>query len=133
MAAALAAAIFAREGIDIIVKSAGVAAANGSPASKHALVAMQLENLDLSGHLSQAAAVEVLAKATLILTMTKAHCGRIKAITPSANAFTLGEFADSLVEISDPFGGNLDEYKTCAAQIKELLEACTEKFRGLVC
>jgi len=132
MAATLAAAIFAREGISITVKSAGVAAASGSPASKHAIAAMQLEKLDLSGHASQAAAAEVLAKAALILTMTKAHLNRVKSIIPTANAYTLGEFADSLVEISDPFGGSLDEYKTCAAQIKTLLEACAEKFRGLV-
>ena len=131
MAAALAKAMFEREGLDISVSSAGVSAYFGSDASKNAILAMNAENLDLTNHKSQEATAALLESSTLVLTMTRAHLSRVKAISPAAHAFTLGEFADSLLDISDPFGGNLEEYQTCAAQIKKLLEAAIEKFKQL--
>ncbi|MCL2225334.1 MAG: low molecular weight protein arginine phosphatase [Defluviitaleaceae bacterium] len=129
MAAALAAAMFKREGLEISVSSAGVSAYGNSSASKNAVAAMELEMLDLSAHRSQLAAAELLQNAALVLTMTRAHLSHVKIACPAAKAFTLGEFAGSTSEVSDPFGGNLDEYRTCAAQIKQLLEDCLEKFR----
>jgi protein-tyrosine-phosphatase len=130
MAAALAAALFARENIKITVSSAGVSASGSSPASKNAIRAMESEKIDLSAHQSQPANAALLQEAALVLTMTRAHLSHVKAACPSANAFTLGEYAGSLMDIADPFGGSLDEYKTCAAQIKKLLESCLEKFIG---
>lgn len=131
MAAALAAAIFAREGLSFSVSSAGVSASDGSSASRNAIRAMEFEKIDLSAHKSRAALAEFLETATLVLTMTRPHLSRVKVICPAANAFTLGEFASSYMEIADPFGGNLEEYRTCAAQIKKLLEAAVEKFREI--
>jgi protein-tyrosine-phosphatase len=132
MAAALAAEMFRREGFTLSVSSAGVSAYGGSAASKNAILAMEFEKIDLNNHKSQSAEKEILESHALVLTMTRAHLSRVKSICPTANAFTLGEFADSLLDIADPFGGNLDEYKTCAAQIKSLLEACVEKFRDFM-
>ena len=130
MAAALAAAMFEREGIKLAVGSCGIAAGGGSSASKNAVLAMEHEKIDLSGHLSRAAAVDLLENAALVLTMTRVHLSHVKVACPAAKAFTLGEFAGSLMDIADPFGGNLEEYRTCAAQIKKLLENCVTKFRG---
>lgn len=132
MAAALAAAMFAREGLEIAVASAGVSAYGGSPASKNAILAMQAKNLDLSTHKSQAAALDLINGASLVLAMTKAHLMYVKTINPSANAFTLGEYAGSTTDISDPFGGSLDVYNSCAAQISDLLESCIDKFKEVM-
>jgi len=129
MAAAIATAMFEREGIEITVSSAGVSAFGGSSASKNAILAMEFEKIDLNNHKSQAALREILENAALVLTMTRSHLSHVKAACPTAKAFTLGEYAGSLMDVSDPFGGNLEEYRTCAAQIKKLLEACMEKFR----
>ena len=128
MAAALAAAIFEREGIKITVNSAGVSANDGSRASKNAILAMESERLDLTAHKSQTAKMEIIKEYALVLTMTRAHLKHVKAICPDANAFTLGEYAGTLADVSDPFGGNLQEYQNCATQIKKLIEACLEKF-----
>ena len=130
MAAALAAAIFAREGLDFSVSSCGVCAGN-SAANKNAILAMQAQKLDLASHKSQPATKELLESAALVLTMTRSHLSQVKAICPTAAAFTLGEFSETLADVLDPFGGNLDEYLSCAAQIKKLLEASLEKFRGM--
>jgi protein-tyrosine-phosphatase len=136
MAAALAASMFARENINVAVSSAGVSAFAGSSASKNAILAMELEKLDLTAHKSQSVLPELLENTALVLPMTRTHLSHVKAACPKANAYTLGEFAGSLMDISDPFGGNLDEYKTCAAQIKKLLEACLDRFKegqGVFC
>ncbi|MCL1863937.1 MAG: low molecular weight protein arginine phosphatase [Defluviitaleaceae bacterium] len=127
MAATLAAEIFTQKGLKITVASAGVSAYGGSPASKNAILAMEALGLDLSVHKSQAAAHALIKNASLVLTMTKAHLMHIKAACPTANAFTLGEYAGSIADVSDPFGGSLEEYKNCATQIKNLLENCIEK------
>jgi len=132
MAEALAIAMFAREGIEISVTSAGVSASGASCASKNAIAAMKREMLDLSAHKSRHAAAEILKNAALILTMTGAHLLYVKKICPTANAFTLGEFAgDKSTDVCDPFGGDENEYLACAAQIKALLEAALEKFREI--
>jgi len=130
MAAALAAAIFEREGIEIAVSSAGVFASSGAGASKNAVLAMEHENLNLREHKSRVTATEILENAVLVLTMTRSHLSHVKAAGPAANAFTLGEYAGDCADVADPFGGDLEEYKACAAQIKKLLEACVEKFRA---
>ncbi|MCL1883751.1 MAG: low molecular weight protein arginine phosphatase [Defluviitaleaceae bacterium] len=130
MAAALAAAMFEREGIKIAVSSAGVSAYDGSSASKNAVLAMEHEKIDISGHKSRVALSELLETSALILTMTRAHLSYVKASCPAAKAFTLGEYAESLMDIADPFGGNLEEYRTCAEQIKKLLEACVDRIKG---
>ena len=129
MAAALATAMFAREGLNISVSSCGVSVFGSSSASKNAVAAMKPEQIDLSAHKSRQAAAEILGNAALVLTMTRTHLSHVKNFCPAANAFTLGEYAGSFDEISDPFGGSLDEYRKCAAQIKNLLEDCLEKFR----
>jgi len=131
MAAALAVEMFKREGINISVSSAGVSAYSGSSASRNAILAMEQEKICLTNHKSQAAQLEILQNTALVLTMTRAHLAHVKTACPAANAFTLGEYADTLMDISDPFGGNLEEYCTCASQIKNLLSLCLEKFKTL--
>ena len=129
MAAALAAEMFKREGLSISVSSAGVYASNGASASKNAILAMESEKIDIRSHKSQAALVEILENTELILTMTRAHLNHVKTICPSANVFTLAEYAEceNFSDISDPFGGSLEEYKSCASQIKKMLETCLKK------
>jgi len=129
MAEAVARAIFAREGLCISVQSAGVAAFKGQAASKNALLAMHARKLDISAHITQPAALDLLKNAALVLTMTRGHLSHVKAACPAANAFTLGEYAGSNAEVSDPFGGDLAEYRACAAQIEALLVSCMSKFR----
>lgn len=135
MAAALAAEMLAEAGINIAIGSAGVMAAMGLPASTNAQLA--LANPDkpdsihpeyhISNHKSRPISHEMLTSAKLVLTMTSTHLIHVSKLAPDANAYTLGEYAGNNISISDPFGGSLEEYIACAAQIKELLEACMPK------
>ena len=131
MAAAIAASIFKNEGLEISVLSAGVSAADGHPASENAALAMQEMGLELAAHKSQPALPEILEAAALVLTMTQGHLRYVKSAAPKANAFELGAYVGSPADVCDPFGGSLEVYRTCAAQIKELLHAGLEKFTHL--
>ena len=121
MAAVLAMSIFKEHGLAANVLSAGVAAGDGYPASDNAICAMLDEQCDLQPHCSTQISREILNNASIVLTMTDGHLRTVKAICPSANAYTLGEYAGEGNDISDPFGGNLEIYRQCAAQIKQLI------------
>lgn len=112
------------------VYSAGVSAFDGAPASVHAVTAMQEEGLDISAHASQMISPELINGAALVLTMTGRHLDVIKAACPSANAYTLRDFAAAgLADVSDPFGGDINIYRTTAAEIKQLITNSIEKIR----
>jgi methyl coenzyme M reductase alpha subunit len=53
----------------------------------------------------------------------------VKDVCPTARAYTLSEYAGYSADISDPFGGDLAVYRTCAAQIKKLLGSCLYKLK----
>jgi len=131
MAEVLAAAIFLREGINFRVASAGVSAMPGMPASENAAKAMREEGLELSSHRSKPASKEFLQGAKLVLTMTRGHLEYVRRSCPDVRAFTLGEYASIGKDISDPFGGSLEVYRNCAADIKALLVACAKKIKKI--
>ena len=121
MAATLAESIFAENGINAAVYSAGVSAGVSQSASQHAIAAMQEEGLDLSRHRSQMISQEIVDGAALVLTMTAQHLAIIKSEYPTANAFAL--------HVSDPFGGDLDLYRQTAAEIKQKIISNLEKIK----
>ena len=135
MAAALGASIFGGAGLDIEVFSAGVSAWDGQPASQNAILAiagMEYPGISLNSHKSQIISRELLKNASLVLTMTGRHLDVVKSACPSARAFTLYEYASGVKEsgdISDPFGGDLEIYRACAEEIKQLLLSCVAKLK----
>ena len=133
MAAALATSIFGQNNLDITVLSAGVAAADNYPASQNAVLAMEDENIDLTPHLSTLISQEIIVQSALILTMTTSHLQIVKNIHPTANAYTLAQYAGKKHDISDPFGGDLETYRKCAMQIKKLLTASVAKLKEELC
>lgn len=109
---------------EIAVESAGLFTSNGMPASEAARVVMNEIGLDLSDHSSQVVSEGLIAKAELILTMTKEHCRLMRALYPQKEyqIFTLGEFiGQPALEISDPFGRDLDTYRKSQQELKEIL------------
>jgi len=119
MAAALAAQIFSKAEI----VSAGVNAWGNQPASRHAITVMEEDGLCLLKHRATLVSDEIIKSAKLVLTMTETHKMILLSDYPGEKTkiFNLGEYAGENVDISDPFGGSLEEYRACAAQIKALL------------
>ena len=116
-----------RRGIDVTVSSAGILAADGTPASPQSVDAAARRGADLSEHRSRTLRPDALVGADLVLTMTSAHLGTLRTEHGrELNAALVTEFlplehdrhGDS---VSDPFGGGEDEYEEVACLLKECI------------
>ena len=126
MAAAMMADIAQKNDMDILVDSAGVFASIGESAADNAIAAMKKRDIDLSLHRTKPLTDELIDEADIILVMTDAHKMLIENMA-KGKVFTLSEYADSEGDISDPYGGDLDEYEEVADEIYDLLTDIAEK------
>ena len=129
MAAAMAKEVFAQAGLEATVLSAGISAWPNQPASHHAILVMEEGGLCLLEHQATGISDDLLDEASLVLAMTGNHRAVLLSDYPAAKdkVFTLAEYVGECMDIADPFGGSLEEYRACAAQIKELLVLVAEK------
>ncbi len=85
----------------------------GSRASLEAVQAMKNYGLDLSDHQSSPVSEKSLQRADLILTMTSSHRQAILGRWPDL-AHKIRTIGRDRHEVSDPFGGCVETYETCA-------------------
>lgn len=104
------------------VRSFGLAAFGGEPASDYAVTVMQQNNIDISSHRSTPLNRYALAEAELVVCMTEAH---------SKVLLQVGVSPEKLVifEIPDPFKGTYLEYRRCAAAIKTEMKKVYDRIR----
>lgn len=126
MAAAIMDKIAVENELDVFIESAGVFAGEGDSASDNAVEALKQYNIDLSGHRTQPVTEDLLKQSDLILTMTEGHKKLIEPLA-SGKVFTLLEYAGMDGDISDPFGGDLEEYEETAEEIYDALVDVAEK------
>ncbi len=93
------------------VASAGVAAAEGEPASKNAVEACRMLGRDASRHRSRQLTGEMIESADMIFAMTPSHISAIEQISGSTQG--KAELLDAN-GIPDPIGAGLDLYRECA-------------------
>lgn len=106
------------------IGSAGLYTLNNLPASEEAILIMQREGLDITGHRSRVLDKTMLDEADLILTMGSGHRDEIRERFPDTGqrVYTLGEYAGFAgLDIHDPIGGGIKAYQRCARQLKEIL------------
>lgn len=115
----------------IEVKSAGVFAMNGAPASLHAQKVLQEENIHHT-HQSSTLSKELVDGATYIFTMTEGHKETIISMFPEAKekTYSLKEFANNDGDIMDPFGGSLEIYRKTYKDIYESIEGMLLKIKN---
>ncbi|HEY5621507.1 MAG TPA: L-threonylcarbamoyladenylate synthase [Pontiella sp.] len=124
----MAAALFQqRAGADCEWKamSAGLYAANGSPATDNAVTAMQELGVDIKAHRSQPVTGELVERADMIVGMTQAHLQDITERFPEVvgRVCLINAFGTSKVpaDVSDPFGGSLSIYRQIRDEIDRAL------------
>ena len=126
MAEALLKRILAREGLeaDYMVRSAGVWAANGRPASPYAIQVMAERGIDISGHRAHSLTQADVEEADLILAMASEHVEAIETLLPQykSKIHLLSEMVGGRDDIADPMGGPLHEYLQCADGLEDLIE-----------
>lgn len=126
MAAAIFNKIAMERKLDVRIESAGLFAADGEPASTEAVVAVKKYDIDLLGHHAQSINTELLEKSDLILTMTEAH-KLVLAMSAPDKTYTVCEYAGETGDVSDPYGGDAEEYARCADELYGVLEKVADR------
>ena len=109
--------------------SAGIGAVAGLAAAENSRIVAGEHDLDLEEFSSRSFTREEAEKADLLLCMTSNHKYIIGSKYPELKKkiFTLKEFCGKEGDISDPFGGDLQEYRNCFREIRECLVNIKEK------
>ena len=115
------------------VASAGLAAWPGQPASPEAVLVMGQRGLSLAGHSARQIDFDQISASRIVLTMTRAHKEVLLRLFPAAQdkIFTLAEYTGGQVDVTDPIGGTLQAYHTCADQLTKLIERAWDKIYQL--
>ena len=108
------------------VISAGIAAAEGFPATAYAIEAARLWSADISGHASRPLTKALIDKADLILGMSGRHVSEVLRLAPEAadRTFLLKRFPETGAvgeEVEDPIGQSLERYNQTFLEIGEYL------------
>ncbi|MEP7029178.1 MAG: low molecular weight phosphotyrosine protein phosphatase [Candidatus Eisenbacteria bacterium] len=109
------------------VRSAGVAASNGAPASSLSRAVALQHGLDLERHSSRRLDAATLADVDLVLLMDPGDRARVEALAGDRGVeiFALGDFGRSQPAgeaIPDPFGGSPGAYEATLQRIEGHLE-----------
>jgi protein-tyrosine-phosphatase len=116
--------------LKVDVNSAGTHANEGQTAEPLAVSAAREIGVDISTHQSTAAKSDVLKESDLILVMEEMHTAFVKAMMAhhGLQVHLLGQYhpAGSALEIPDPYGGNLNQYRHCLKLIRECLPPAIE-------
>ena len=101
--------------------SAGLAAVSGARASPEAAQVMAERGVDLTDHRARPFSRELAEAADLVITMTAAQKDLVLAWEPGlrGKVRTLAEAAGRGGEVSDPYGGDLEAYRRCAAELAQ--------------
>jgi len=119
-------------GLPLEVASAGIAAFPGVPISPEAVEAGREEGFDLSSHQSQPLGKTLVTESDLILTMTGKHRDMIVKKMPdlAPKVRLLSEFVGAgEMDVEDPVGQPLEEYRKVLAQMKGYLAGSLDKFK----
>lgn len=132
-AAAVAEAERLEVGADVEVRSAGVSAAPGFPASGGAVEVGRRHGLDLRDHRSRPLDTEDLAWASLVVCMTRSHLQAVRAAGAADRAVLLTELLprrhpERDRDVADPHGGDVERYERAFEVISEGVTALMEGF-----
>jgi len=117
----------------INVDTSGISVYVPTPASENAVSVMESMDVDISNHESKQITKEDIISADLVLTMTESHRNILMDLYPEFGhkVFTISEYAYGTEDdISDPFGGDEDEYRACAMEIKNAVDAVYAKIKA---
>ncbi|HEY61124.1 MAG TPA: low molecular weight protein arginine phosphatase [Anaerolineae bacterium] len=106
-----------------LVSSAGTWAENGLPPTVEVTLVLGELGIRLENHQSRRITREIFDKNDLILVMSKNHKEALSAEFPegAGKVFLLSEMVGKHVDIEDPIGGTLDDFRKTVVEIKDYL------------
>jgi len=121
-----------RRGIEVEVKSAGVWAVQGEPATEETIAVLQELGIDAKPHRSRPLDWDLLEWADLVLTMEEWQKRQIVAKAPEVKdkVFTLPEFVGEEGDVPDPYGTARYAYRQIRDRIQRLVEKMLVKIAG---
>ncbi len=118
---------------NVRVTSGGTGAWDGAPASEGSLLVAMENGLDLSEHRARLVTSEMARSSDLILTMSEQQRERLHELGGGARVHLLGEYAGRAGadrEVADPFGLELEAYRTTYRQLDALLDAVAARIHA---
>lgn len=109
---------------DVDVASAGTNVYIQTGASHNSILVMGENNIDISNHTSKPVTSGLLDWADRVYCMTRAHSEHLKKMYPQ---FEHKIKTLSNVDVYDPFGGTLEDYKVCSLQITDFVKKVLEE------
>ncbi|KMK78266.1 low molecular weight protein arginine phosphatase [Alkalihalobacillus pseudalcaliphilus] len=118
-----------KAGVHYEVRSAGIFAFPGSPASQGTTDVLKKRGIsDIEKHQAQGVTAELLDWADVVLTMTENHKQQLLMQYPVANKVeTLTRYVSENGDIVDPFGAPTSIYEKTAVQMEQLIEQFIKK------
>lgn len=99
---------------EFTVNSVGLMASAGEKVTDNAVAVCKEYNIDISNHKAKQLTVEELDKTDLFVCMTMSHAqALISGDVPKEKIYVLN--------VNDPYGGNIDTYRECYEQIYQQL------------
>jgi len=110
-----------QEACEVMVWSAGLETTPGKPAHANAKCIGLEHGLSLDLHLTTQLHAKLVNQSDLIVVMEVAQKNRVHRLYPQAKGkvVLLGAFdSQGPLEVSDPYSGTLDDFRTCLRQIQ---------------
>jgi protein-tyrosine phosphatase len=104
------------------VRSMGVFARPGEPASKNAVAIMKDAGVNLAKHRSRAAVAEEVQALDRVYCMTRNHLEALVMSLPPGRGKNIEMLDPGGKDITDPMGGDREQYRRAAEQIRACIE-----------
>jgi len=110
------------------VRSAGVSAMDGAPASAEVGAALSKLGIGMpNGHRSRALTSSMLREAEVVFTMTREHADRVRSMLPPGVDPGVVRPLDPSGDVPDPIGMPQSSYDETASRVRELVRAALEE------
>ncbi|MCY3002046.1 MAG: hypothetical protein NTV21_09590 [Planctomycetota bacterium] len=110
------------------VRSMGVFASPGEPASPHAVTVLRDSGIDISAHRAQPTVPETIASLDRVYALTRSHLEALRATLPPGKDRHCELLDPQGRDIADPIGGPRSAYESTAAQIRRAIEVRLESW-----
>ena len=123
---------------DIMVYSSGIHAAIGDIPTYEARTVMEEYGVDISKHMATNVRYSNIKEMDLILCATSSHKIAVLDLYPELDGkvYTMKEYVNynrqfhNPIDIKDPWGYDIDTYRSCAGEIDECLDLLLEKIKN---
>lgn len=117
-----------------LIQSAGTWAEPDRPATQLAQTVMQRRGIALTEHRSRSVTAELLGSVDVVLVMTRHHQEALQAEFPvvQGRILLVSQLIDRKFDIEDPFGGSVDDYELCAADLQNILREGYDRLAEMI-